>query len=116
MTTGHGLQPGDLGPPFPDNVQKWLSTHFGEGKNGHNGIDWAVHPGTPICAMYDGRIERVNNSFVRGAFPYQLIGITYGQGYGNFVRIHRVLLQPMKVALRWCTPICPRCSWQKGSS
>ncbi len=83
MTTGHGLKQGDLGLPFPDNAQKALTGGFGPK---HAGIDWALAPGTPICAMYDGKVENVaDKRYVRGADPSELVGIALG--YANFVRV-----------------------------
>ena len=54
-----GLQEGEkLGLPFPVDAQNEISQFYN--KDSHRAIDWALHPGTPICAMYDGEVQSPN--------------------------------------------------------
>ena len=89
-----GLKEGEkLGLPFPVDAQNKISTYYGPG---HAAIDWALHPGTPICAMYDGEVQSPNfvppqsQRYVRGTFPVELLsnGYTFSaDGYGNTVYV-----------------------------
>ena len=92
---GHGLQKqGDLGLPFPDNAPKVLTNGFRAEPDlvndlrRHLGIDWGLPPGTPVCAMYDGKVDDVvTNRHVRGADPYQVLDTNGNPGLANRVYV-----------------------------
>ena len=88
MAIGHGLKDGEkLGLPFPATAQRQVSSWFVQDE--HAGIDWELHPGTPICAMYDGTVEIpwTTQKYVRGAHPVEWLSNNYTtkrDGLGNF--------------------------------
>jgi murein DD-endopeptidase MepM/ murein hydrolase activator NlpD len=82
----------DISNPFPTGIDGGLG---GPGQGGHRGADWfeafgndlGAPPGTPVHAVYDGKITKIDRTHIGSA-----TGPVYGAGI--FVRAATATLDP----------------------
>lgn len=96
----HGLRIGqeELGLPFDDQSPWNFSDGYGGDRN-HEGIDWECCVGTPVYALYEGKVDEFQYHYnsVRGSGERTSAGtgIGYDSGpYGNQVRIRVTRANP----------------------